>query len=80
VTIGWIIDHANTVKCTVNNVEGECIVVFLPVEIQKYYKLKDPKERLNIDFVVKFYEYHDTSRLLAPWWKEDKKFTNKNID
>ena len=29
--------------------------------------------------MVKFYEYHDTSRLLASWWREDKKFTNKNI-
>jgi hypothetical protein len=27
--------------------------------------------------VVRFYEFHDTSRLLASWWKEDKKFTNR---
>jgi hypothetical protein len=27
--------------------------------------------------VVKFYEFHDTSRLLASWWKEENKFTNK---
>jgi hypothetical protein len=26
--------------------------------------------------VVIFYEFHDTSRLLALWWKEDKKFIN----
>jgi hypothetical protein len=27
--------------------------------------------------VVMFYEFHDTNRLLASWWKEYKKFTNK---
>jgi hypothetical protein len=46
--------------------------VFLPVEVQKYYKFIDPEERLNKDFVVKFYEFHDASTLLASWWKEDK--------
>jgi hypothetical protein len=30
--------------------------VFLPVEINKYYKLREPEVRLNIDFMVKFYE------------------------
>jgi hypothetical protein len=25
--------------------------------------------------VVRFYEFHDINRLLALWWKEDKKFT-----
>jgi hypothetical protein len=78
-TLGWIIDHTDIVKCTINNVEGECIGFFLLVEVHKYYKLRDPEERLNIDFMVKFYEYHDTNRLLASWWKEDKQFTNKKI-
>lgn len=77
-TLGWIIDHADMVKCTINNEQGECVGVFLPTEVQKYYKLRDPKERLNKDFVVKFYEVHDTSQLLASWWKEDKKFTNRS--
>jgi hypothetical protein len=76
--VGWIIDHANTVKCTFDNEEGECVGIFLPVEVQKYYKLKYPKERLNTDFLVKFYELHDTSQLLASWWKKDKKLTNRN--
>jgi hypothetical protein len=66
------------VKCTINNEQGECVGVFLPTEVQKYYKLRDPEERLNTDFMVKFYEIHDTSRLLASWWKEDKKFTNRS--
>jgi hypothetical protein len=77
--LGWIIHHAYMVKCTINNAEGECVGVFLPIEVQNYYKLRDPKERLNTYFVVKFYEYHDTNMLLASWWKEDKKFTNRNI-
>jgi hypothetical protein len=76
-TLGWIIDHTDAMKCTVNNEEGECVGVFLPVEVQKYYKLRDPEERLNTNFVVRFYEFHDTNRLLASWWKEDKKFTNR---
>jgi hypothetical protein len=67
-------------KCIVNNEEGECVGVFLLVEVQKYYKLRDPEERLNTEFVVKFYEFHDTSRLLSSWWKEDKKFTNRSND
>jgi hypothetical protein len=65
-------------KWTINNEEGECVGVFLLVEVQKYYKLRDPKERLKIEFVVRFYDFHDTSKLLASWWKEDKKFTNKS--
>jgi hypothetical protein len=27
--------------------------------------------------MVKFYEFHDTSWLMASWWKEDKNFTNR---
>jgi hypothetical protein len=52
--------------------------VFLLVEVQKYYKLRDPEEHLNTDFMVKFYEHHDTSRVMASWWREDKKFTNRS--
>jgi hypothetical protein len=33
------------------------------MEVQKYYKLRDTEERLNKDFLVKFYEVYDTSRL-----------------
>jgi hypothetical protein len=44
---------------------------------QKYYKLKEPEVRLNTDFVVKFYEQHNTNQLLASWWKEDRKFVNR---
>jgi hypothetical protein len=75
-TLSWIIDHTNTMKFLVNYENGGCVGVFLPTEVQKYYKIKDPEERLNINFIVKFYEFHDTSQLMASWWKEDKKFTN----
>jgi hypothetical protein len=60
----------------INDENGGCVRVFLPTEVQKYYKLRDPEEWLNMDFVVKLYEFHDTSQLMASWWKEDKKFTN----
>jgi hypothetical protein len=55
----------------------ECVRVFLPVEVQNYYKLRELEERLNTDFVVSFYEKHDTNKVMASWWREDKKFTNR---
>jgi hypothetical protein len=33
---------------------------------------------MNIDFVVKFYEFHDTTQLMASWWKEAKKFIKQS--
>jgi hypothetical protein len=47
------------------------------VEVQNYYKLRDPDERLNTDFVVSFYEIHDTNKVMYSSWREDKKFTNQ---
>jgi hypothetical protein len=72
----WIIDHIDAHKCLINDENARCVGVFVPTEVQKYYKLREPEERLNTDFVVNLYEVHDTSRLMASWWKEDKKFTN----
>jgi hypothetical protein len=31
-----------------------------------------------MDFVVKLYEFHDTSQLMASWWRKDNKFTNRS--
>jgi hypothetical protein len=39
-----------------------------------------PRSRLNTDFIVKFYECHDTSWVMASWWREDKKYTNRSTD
>jgi hypothetical protein len=47
------------------------------VEVQNYYKLREPEEWLNTDFVLSFYEKHDTSKIMASWWREDKNFTNR---
>jgi hypothetical protein len=69
----WLIDHTNTQICLINEDNGECVGVFLPVEVQGYYKLRDPEERLNTDFVINLYEKHDTSRVMDSWWREDKK-------
>jgi hypothetical protein len=74
----WLIDHANGHKCLINDENDRCVRVFLPIEVQKYYKLMDPEEQLNTDFVVKFYEFHDTIRLMASWLREDNKFTNRS--
>jgi hypothetical protein len=73
----WLINHTDAHKCLINDENGRFVGFFLPTEVQKYYKLRDPEERLNTNFMVKFYEFHDTSRLMASWWKEDKKFTNQ---
>jgi hypothetical protein len=63
--LGWIIDHMDMTKCMVNDENGGCVGGFLPIEVQKYYKLRDPEERLNTNFVVTFYEFHDTNRWMA---------------
>ena len=75
----WLIDHTDTQKCLINDDNGGCVREFLPIEVQKYYKIRDPEERLNMDFVMKFYEHHDTSWVMASWWREDKKYTNQSI-
>jgi hypothetical protein len=74
----WLIDHIDTHKFLVNDANGSCVRVFLLTKVHKYYKLRDPEEQLNIDFMVKFYEFLDTNRLMATWWKEDTKFTNRS--
>jgi hypothetical protein len=74
----WLIDHSDAHKCVINDDNGQIVGVFLPVEVQRYYKLREPDERLNKDFVVNFYQKHDTSKIMASWWREDKKFTNRN--
>jgi hypothetical protein len=77
-TLSWLVDHTDTHKCLINDDSGGCVRVFLPIEVQKYYKLRDLKEQLNTDFVVKFYECHETILLMDSWWKEDNKITNWN--
>jgi hypothetical protein len=55
----WIINDMDTHKCLINDINGECVWVFLSVEVKSYYKLRDPEERLNTNFVVNLYEHHD---------------------
>jgi hypothetical protein len=76
----WLIDHNDTQKCLINDDNDGCVRVFLPVEVQNYYKLRELKEWLNTDFVLRFYEKHDTSKVMDSWWREDKKFTNRISD
>jgi hypothetical protein len=74
----WLINHTDTHKCLINDGNGGWVGVFLLVEVQKYYKLRDPKEWLNTNFMVNFYEFHDTSQVMASWWRDDKKYTNRS--
>jgi hypothetical protein len=39
-TLSWIIDHTDVQKYLINDENGGCVVVFLPTEVQKYYKLR----------------------------------------
>jgi len=66
-------------KFIFNDENGICVGVFLPTEVKKYYKIRDLEEQLNTDFMVKFYEFHDIGRLMASWWKEDKKQNQSNV-
>jgi hypothetical protein len=44
----WLIDHIDSQKCLIKDNNGGCVGVFLPVEVQKYYKPRNLEERLNI--------------------------------
>jgi len=72
----WLIDHMDTQKFFINDINGECVGVFLPIEVQSYYKLRDIKEQLNTNFVINLYEFDDTSQVMDSWWREDKKYNN----
>ena len=61
----WLIDHTDAQQCLINDDNGECIKIFLPSEVHKYYKLNESGEKLNTDFVVSFYASHDTRKILA---------------
>jgi hypothetical protein len=39
----WLIDHTDTQKCLINDDNGKCVGVFLPLEVQNYYKLREPR-------------------------------------
>jgi hypothetical protein len=75
----WLIDHTDAQKCLINDDNDECIGVFLPSEVQSYYKLRELEEKLSTDFIVSFYAAHDTSKIMASWWREDKKFMNRTV-
>ena len=38
----WLIDHTGMHKFLINDENGRCVGVFLLIEVQKYYKLRDP--------------------------------------
>jgi hypothetical protein len=75
----WLIDHVDAQKCLINDDNGECVDDFLPSEFQSYYKLREFKEKLSTDYVLSFYASRDTSKIMASWWREDKKFTNRIV-
>jgi hypothetical protein len=75
----WIIDHTNAQKCFINDDNDECVGVFMPSEVQNYYKLKYSKLKLSTDFVLSFYASHDTNKIMSSWWREEKKFMNRTV-
>jgi len=40
----WLIDHTDTQRCLINEDNDERVRVFLPVEVQNYYKLRELEE------------------------------------
>jgi hypothetical protein len=68
--IKCIVIHTYCDNCLINTDKGECIRYFLPQDVNRYYKLHESKESLNVDFVIYFYKNYDTSITLVSWWKE----------
>jgi hypothetical protein len=76
----WLNGHNDTHRCLINDDNGGCVGIFLPVEVHSYYKLREPEENLSTEFLLSFYQKHDTSKIMASWWREDKNFTNRTSD
>jgi hypothetical protein len=72
----WLINNTDTHKNFINDDNGGFVIVFLLVEVQKYYKLRHPEEHLNTYFFMKFYDRHDTNHVMASWWREETRYTN----
>jgi hypothetical protein len=36
----WLIDYNDAHKCVINDDNGQIIGVFLPIEVQRYFKLR----------------------------------------
>jgi hypothetical protein len=75
----WIIDHIDAKKCFINDDNNECVGVFLPSEVQSYYKIKDSELKLSTNFFLSFYASHDTNKIMASWCREEKKITNRTV-
>jgi hypothetical protein len=75
----WLIDHTDVHKCLINDDNGGCVRVFLPSEVESYYKLRESKENMSTNFVLSFYASHDTRKIMVSWWREDKKFMNQTL-
>jgi len=72
--IEWIISHTDSHNCMVNDDRGNCIGVFQPLEVDKYYKFPTQEVLLNTTFVKKFYGKQDLTKIINGWWKEHKDF------
>jgi len=66
----WLIYHTDRHNFLINDENGGCVRVFLPKKVHKYNNIRDLEEWLNTDFMVNFYEFHNTNSLMALWWKE----------
>jgi hypothetical protein len=50
---------------------------FFSNRIPEVLQAQGPRGAVEHRLHGEFYEFHDTNRLMASWWKEDKKFTNQ---
>jgi hypothetical protein len=75
--IKWIIDHTILNNCMFVNTMGNSIGSFLAEHFKKYYKFQKPEVKLVTSFVHEFYDKNDVEKIIAIWWKEDRKFVNR---
>jgi hypothetical protein len=76
--IEWIIDHTDLKKSMIMNDASQCMGSFLAVKnLERYYKIPKLEVHLVNLFVDEFYQKHDENKILASWWKEDKRFFHK---
>jgi hypothetical protein len=57
---------------------GELCWIFPTRHVNNYYKLLRPRVSLDTTFVKNIYDGNNIGKILLGWWKEDKKFVNRN--
>jgi hypothetical protein len=57
--------------------EGKCAGYFIEIHLEKFKKIPRHKIHLINLFIEEFHEKHDVEKIIANWWKEEKRFSGK---